>query len=231
MCCKASLLFLTQSKQRLLWAIFIYCVCFQCLCDVTWNSSQPCLFLLWWHESKCHQPCLYSSSRVWAGKVAECVCTADHVGCFQYKRVQADHKRSDWTCLTAGRETILLTCSSECVCLWQIQHMLQCPIQFYLVSTEKNLGRVYLTIITSGLSWCFQPAKSPSSTGFALEMKRKKLSVVAGICLSYHSDAAPLRFVLNNRNWVHREGPCAVAAAVGAEIWLLFAGLELRYHG
>lgn len=91
---KASVLFLTQLKRRSLWAVFIHCVCFRCLRDVTWNSSRPCLFLLWWHERKSHQPCLYSGSRVWVGKVADCVCTAGHVGCFQNKSVGADRKRS-----------------------------------------------------------------------------------------------------------------------------------------
>lgn len=60
---------------------------FQCLCGMTSHLSQPCLFLLWYRESKCHQHCLDSSGHVEETR-SPCMCerwsnVSMHVSFFQ----------------------------------------------------------------------------------------------------------------------------------------------------
>lgn len=100
--CKASLLFLVKAAVALshfhtlcvfsvfMWydmefvtAVFIFIV-------MAWKQVPSTLFAV-------RQQGLNRQGR------KECVCTADHERCFRNKRVQADNKRSDWTCPTAGR--------------------------------------------------------------------------------------------------------------------------------
>lgn len=174
--CKASPLFLTQLKKRLLWAIFMHCVCFQCFmwCDIICHG---CVYFYCdsMNASAINPVC--SPAAGFGRARSESVCTAD-VGRFQNKRLQADHKRSD--CPTAGREMVLLTCFSACVCLWQIQHVCLNLCVGVCVCGQKSagvLGQIYLTIGTLGLSRCFQSAKSLSSIDVSLEMKIKKKSI------------------------------------------------------
>lgn len=134
-------LFLNPVKLQLLWAIFMRRMCFQCLCGVTSNLSQPCLFLLQCYESKCHQHCLYSSGKVEQTRsLCVSLLMSPCIGWpFSHTTAEAEQARSVVVCVFARTFSVHLS-----MCITWTTHK-SCPRQSVCMSScHKKVRSVRL---------------------------------------------------------------------------------------